>query len=64
MSRLLLKGNNIYTESGVIDGDKIFEADLDYIKEYAKSPITSVIITNMDKVKNHSAKVRLLKLKT
>lgn len=35
-------------------GDKLIEADLDYINKNAKSTITPVIITNMHKVKNLS----------
>lgn len=33
-------------------GDLLMEFDVDLIKEKGKSPITPIIITNMDKVKN------------
>ena len=35
-------------------GDKLLEVDLEYIKENAKSTITPVLITNMDKVQDIS----------
>lgn len=35
----------------VFSGDKLLEIDLDYISKNAKSTITPILITNMDKVK-------------
>lgn len=42
----------IEKDSKVKKGDLLVEFDIDLIKEKGKSPITPVIISNMDKVKN------------
>jgi sugar PTS system EIIA component len=48
------KGFNRFVEPGteVKAGDKILSADLEFLKANAKSVITSIIISNMDMVKN------------
>ena len=48
------KGFDRFVEQGdeVKAGDKVLKADLAYLKENAKSVITSVIISNMDELKS------------
>lgn len=50
------KGFKSFVSQGdrVLCGDKLLEIDLDYISKNAKSIITPILITNMDKVKELS----------
>lgn len=55
---VVLNGNGFksFVSQGdrVFAGDKLLEIDLDYISKNAKSTITPILITNMDKVKELS----------
>ncbi|MBC8589046.1 PTS sugar transporter subunit IIA [Paratissierella segnis] len=55
---VVLNGNGFksFVSQGdrVYCGDKLLEVDLDYINKNAKSTITPILITNMDKVKEFS----------